>query len=738
MTRMTDTMAQQQKADGKPYMRDIYASVLDALSEGQQHNHQYQIGNPDLRNTPGRSYPSSSFLETTTSRGRGASSLDYKLPPGSSKSSTTLARPNKGSPSTTAKTTADQQQQTRRTRHQQFKTRARGSSGLPPRKVTLEELAQMDQETFLKALYDDPELAQAVAQEHAKEQQQKAAGAHKMKRSHNMKSQREDSKHRTRGPGSSSPGKEKPFLNELKKDGVPVVQWTVLIVILAVTIYQLYKLLAGPQAKGKPPHGTRGSAGGGGGGNPAQRKKSKQSKAKQLSQTVPAVEEKVVAELKDAVVSTAEVDTSKQKKKTGRRIPKTKTSNNKQKTSSNSTKQKAKQQEADPVPAAKVKSIPFASDPTPSLAHWEDGGEQDQGEWQTVPKRADSTAKQRQQEEQKPENGASMKVNGTKKPKKKKADRDNSDPSRSDAPQQSPPPPERSAPVVSKTAENGRPSEIAENVAPQTATTPAVDPTENVQKSKEEASLVESKQPESSVVVEEKPKSQPAVKTNKKEAESSKEENKQLDTGDTENAPRIRQEDENSKEENEAKVAAVDQHVVGVKKSGEAAKNGISKKDSAKATTSEPEIIHDGNGQVPTKAIGKGKAGKTGAPKTTVSEANEGDETEVGDQDDSPQAPLMPPVSPAATKNDALLALELQTQEEELAKKEAAEAAAAEAAANEQPQPGEDDVWEEVTVRRRRSNRPVPNTPVSVPAPPVATTAPATLDDEEEGEEEED
>ncbi|KAL7565529.1 hypothetical protein ACA910_003809 [Epithemia clementina (nom. ined.)] len=716
MTRLTKHTAQQQMTQNMLPMGDLYASVVDKLAQKQH----FQTANTEPGGSGGARGRSSPILGSSSSSATSpdGSSLDYKVPPGSSSTSLTHPPPTSKGPAMMGSMTPEehferqQQQQSRRPRHQHFKTRARGSSGLPPRKVTYEELSHMDQESFLKALYDDPELAQAVAQEHAKEQQ-RSSGA-KMKRSQAMKSQQrsEDSKQHRRAAGSGAVGTETEFLEELKKGGIPVVTWTVLIIMIAGALYKLYQWLAGPQAKGKPHHTNRG-----GGVTTLRKSKAKQPKAKQphsqntnqqQQQQLPVEEEKVVLELADAVGPSSIENSSTKKKKSTGKVAKKKPPNIKQQKSSSTSKQPQQTtppEEVAPVAKEKINSGAVA----PVTESWEETQAGD-GEWQTVRKRADSTSKFPDKAEgdehlstPPPENGASLKPNGKK--KKKKATGESS-------------------------ADIKQPSNSAGDNAGSALASDSGPTKQVVTADESKVVAADSEKPKHSAG-----KAEPASATTEKVG------NGELVKGNTSSL----QEDSVNKNKEDRQGVADDPLPVNGKESAllspsdkpyQDVQNGVVNKDIAVGSSSATESKEE-NGGAKAEGGASSKASNANGAGDKKKKKSGKPQRKAASQ---PKTPPVPPVNPATTKNDALLALELQTQEEELAKQEAAAVAAAVAASSENPPAEKEDVWEEVTVRRKRVNRPTTeNTTPSVAVTPAMTTtaSAAAFDDDDDDDDDE-
>ena len=131
------------------------------------------------------------------------------------------------------------------------KTRARGSSGIPPPEVvaqqqhswTLEELQNLDEETLVRVLYENPQLTAEV------DRLRRSSGT-TMDTKMSSSSKRGMTMDRNKRQRSAAGTLDKTsYLEEMRKDGIPVVQWTILLVLLGALLYQLYKALQGPAAK---------------------------------------------------------------------------------------------------------------------------------------------------------------------------------------------------------------------------------------------------------------------------------------------------------------------------------------------------------------------------------------------------------------------------------------------------------------------------------------------------------
>jgi hypothetical protein len=190
---------------------------------------------------------------TRTARSK-LSSLDYKVVKDQSKGeeAPTTTKPiiRKDAQQQQAEQQQQQQQQQQQYYRRGLTTRARGSSGPPPRRYDLSDLEGMTEEQLLQALYEDPELATAATKA-AEESQQKPK---REKRSSvptsaptGAKKSREGSRFYRGADGIAADSAEYPdHLKEMMDQGVPVVQWVVLLLIVVVGLWSLRKTLVGP------------------------------------------------------------------------------------------------------------------------------------------------------------------------------------------------------------------------------------------------------------------------------------------------------------------------------------------------------------------------------------------------------------------------------------------------------------------------------------------------------------
>jgi hypothetical protein len=198
----------------------------------------------------------------------------------------------------------------RQSSHPRSVTRARGSSGIPPRgKLELSDLHGLSEDEFLQALQDDPELAAAVAEQ-------------VQRRKTESTSQGRDGSRRSQPPKRASRTTESPKvlrkgerIEQLQKDGVPVFQWIVVLALLGVALYQLYKTLSEPSAADKA-KATRLEKLKSGHKKEPKNKARSGTKATTLATSYSHetahenVDEQIVAELKDAVVVPESVPSS--------------------------------------------------------------------------------------------------------------------------------------------------------------------------------------------------------------------------------------------------------------------------------------------------------------------------------------------------------------------------------------------------------------------------------------------
>jgi hypothetical protein len=179
-----------------------------------------------------------------------SSSLDYKA----TSESNLVTPPRHAAPSTQKNqqqqyedqwSSQQEQQQQQRPR---IATRARGSSGIPPRsKLELDDLQGMPEEEVMRALYEDPELAAAAAAQMEEDAEPRSPRSKTTsKHSRNKQRQKEN---------QSLPGKREDLL---KDQGFPFVQWIILLLLLGAGLYQIYKSFLSPKSS-KAPTKVKGS-----------------------------------------------------------------------------------------------------------------------------------------------------------------------------------------------------------------------------------------------------------------------------------------------------------------------------------------------------------------------------------------------------------------------------------------------------------------------------------------------
>jgi hypothetical protein len=120
-------------------------------------------------------------------------------------------------------------------------TRARGSGGIPKTKLQLQDLEGMAEDEILQALYEDPDLAAAAA----------AAASD----SNKSPPKEPPPKTTRRQPLSKYPT----HVNDMMDNGIPYKQWIILLLLLGVAAYQIYKAVKPPQ-NSKKKGGSKGVA----------------------------------------------------------------------------------------------------------------------------------------------------------------------------------------------------------------------------------------------------------------------------------------------------------------------------------------------------------------------------------------------------------------------------------------------------------------------------------------------
>lgn len=179
------------------------------------------------------------------------SSLDYKLGSGNPGRYVFPPQPmSTGRMSPNEEHLQQQQQQAAR----KVMTRARTSSGIPPQQLTLEDLQNLDEESLMRVLYENPHLAQEaerLRQQHSPRGDGTSSSKNKMMSS---SSRMMDRKYHRRADGTVRTG-ENSYIEDLRKDGFPVVQWVIVLLLIGGLAYQLHKSLKGPDKTKKSKKG---------------------------------------------------------------------------------------------------------------------------------------------------------------------------------------------------------------------------------------------------------------------------------------------------------------------------------------------------------------------------------------------------------------------------------------------------------------------------------------------------
>jgi hypothetical protein len=149
-----------------------------------------------------------------------------------------------------ADTQQHQQEQQQMQQQQQYvrpttTTRARGSSGIPPRTLDMSDLEGMDAEQILQALYENPELVAEASERFDKESEKKKSGKRQMNKTKKPKKKGSEY-YRTDDGRVLKEGVDR--LDMLKKEGFPYIQWIVISLTLGAGIYQIYKCIKQPSS----------------------------------------------------------------------------------------------------------------------------------------------------------------------------------------------------------------------------------------------------------------------------------------------------------------------------------------------------------------------------------------------------------------------------------------------------------------------------------------------------------
>jgi hypothetical protein len=177
----------------------------------------------------------------------GGSSLEYT--PDKSKSRGQQVGPNQMRSKNADQQKQQQQQQQEQQMQQQnarptVTTRARGSSGIPPRTLEMSDLEGMDAEEILQALYDNPDLVAAASERFDQENEKKKTGKRSMNKKTKKPKKPSSEYYRTDDGRVIKEGADR--LDLLKQEGFPYMQWIIICLIVGLGAYQIYKLVARP------------------------------------------------------------------------------------------------------------------------------------------------------------------------------------------------------------------------------------------------------------------------------------------------------------------------------------------------------------------------------------------------------------------------------------------------------------------------------------------------------------
>jgi len=195
------------------------------------------------------------LLGDEPNKGGFKSSLDYKA---ESKDVLTAAKDGKKKKNQQRQSDHEQQQQQQKNYSKSsFPTRARDSTGIPPRRYDISDLGKMDEYDLMNALREDPEFAEAVQQYSTqleeKERADKAAAEERKdrrskpssppvaeRRKARLAKSSSSSSEPTSSPSRSPSLEEHPdHVRELVGRDVPVTQWIVLLVLVGAGLYFL-------------------------------------------------------------------------------------------------------------------------------------------------------------------------------------------------------------------------------------------------------------------------------------------------------------------------------------------------------------------------------------------------------------------------------------------------------------------------------------------------------------------
>lgn len=318
------------------------------------------------------------------------SSLDYKVR-GSGMSAEekplmTTTKPGKRKNPQQQQQELEQQQQQQQLLNRRVQpSRARGSSGPPPRKWDLTDLEGLTEDELLQVLQEDPELAAAA---------QKAAQGPPTKAPTGAKKAHRDRYYRSKDGSVKDTAAVPNHMKELMDGGVPVIQWAILLVLLGAALFQLRSILGGASTTDKKTVPSTRAIAKGGKAAKKFKKKGATERTKKVEET-PYVEKSVeetarLIETTSTTTTATTTTTSNQKKKTPGKKPtaalaKKQAPKKKKKVKANngaSLSKKEEQQEPDLVSTDGETDKAAASLNIP--IHTESA--EDDGDWQTVTK----------------------------------------------------------------------------------------------------------------------------------------------------------------------------------------------------------------------------------------------------------------------------------------------------------------------------------------------------------------
>jgi hypothetical protein len=180
------------------------------------------------------------------------SSLDYKT-----KSNGKLTTTKRGKRKNQQQQQAEQKQNHHR--RNAYPTRARESTGVPPKRYDFANIHDMDENELMTALRDDPEFAAEMKKYAEQAGQKESAQAlppttapttpKPTPSPTGAKTKPRDRYYRSVDGNAQDLAEYPHHVRELMDSGVPVTQWLILLVLLAAGFYQVGKVLMGPQKK---------------------------------------------------------------------------------------------------------------------------------------------------------------------------------------------------------------------------------------------------------------------------------------------------------------------------------------------------------------------------------------------------------------------------------------------------------------------------------------------------------